>query len=59
MKRLYSFLFFAIAFSNSIAQVPIQKVLYHEFGKSELTQASLHEFEQVVQQIQQMDIRAV
>jgi hypothetical protein len=59
MKRLYSLLFLTIAYFNSVAQEPIRKVLYHEFGKSELTQASQHEFEQVVQQIQQMDIRAV
>ena len=59
MKKLYLLLLLVIAYFSSNAQVALQKVLYHEFGKSNLTQASKHEFEQVAQQIQTMDIRAI
>jgi hypothetical protein len=59
MRKLYTLLLFAIINLSVAAQQPIQKVLYHEFGKSDLTQISQGEFDQIVQQVQRMDVKAI
>ena len=59
IKTLSTLLFFASFSLNAVSQQSIQLVLYHEFGKPDLIVNSQREIEQLIQQLKEVNVKAV